>query len=135
MAKFLSFISIPFPNLSNVRNPMQSGRVAFTFGIPETSLSTGQWSVYVLGFDLTGGSTLAWTAASFSVIQRPQVTLSLFSEGLRALGTFGLVYGIANTYYDSVVSGSRLLKKNWAFLLGVVLIVGYLFVYFYSMTH
>jgi hypothetical protein len=120
-----------YPYLSYY-NIMQQGRLAFTFRIPQDSLSVGDWTIFALG---TGylpvapiGPFIAWNAITFKAAEPPRVehAMTPILDTLRSFGIFFAVYGFVNNYFENLVAGLKTLRKNWAFLIGLCLIIGYI---------
>jgi len=122
--------SASYPYLSYIMT-MQEGRLAFTFRIPQDSLSVGDWTIFVLGTDYSPnfpiGPFIAWNAVTFKVTEPPRVeqTIGPTLELVRSLGIFFAAYGFVNKYFESLAAGAKTLRENWALLLGLLLIVSY----------
>jgi len=110
---------------------MQQGRLAFTFRIPQDSLSVGDWTIFALAAECLPGASrafVAWNAVTFKAAEPPRVehAMTPILETLRSLGIFFAVYGFVNNYFENLVAGLKTLRRNWAFLIGLCLIIGYI---------
>lgn len=124
-----------YPYLSYFKT-MQEGRLAFTFRIPQDSLSVGDWTIFALGTGYVPsapiGPFIAWNAITFKAVEPPRVERTVVSiiEAFRSFGIFLGVYGFVSNYFNSLVAGLAALRKNSWFVLGVTLIVIYIVLVF-----
>jgi len=62
---------------------MQEGRLAFTFRIPQDSLSVGDWTIFAVGTGYVPsapiGPFIAWNAITFKAVEPPRVERTIVS--------------------------------------------------------
>ena len=120
---------------------MQSGLLAYTFQIPQSVLSLGGWTIYVLGVQYYSGTNplapgtygppfSAWTAATFDVVLPSPLTplWDVAVNGIGYLGTASLLYQafkwvIQRPRGASIVDEA---KKHRGVVFGVVAIAVYI---------
>jgi hypothetical protein len=122
--------TLGYPYLSYYKT-MQQGRLAFTFRIPQDSLSVGDWTIFVLGAEYipTAPSRyfLAWNAVTFRAAEPPRVEQNITSvlESFKSFGIAFSAYAFVSNYFKSLSAGFSTLRKNKWFVLGIALIVIY----------
>lgn len=110
---------------------MQQGRLAFTFRIPQDSLSVGDWTIFVLGatyIAMTPSSNfLAWNATTFKATEPPTFgqIIARVVDSFKSFGVAFSAYAFVSNYFESLSTGWRTLCKNKWFLFGIALVVIY----------